>query len=268
MELRITFLDNCNNSLAVIPITHIENMNILHGLQTHRYALHSNLFETIRRFEEDSKRRSQLPLNFEDPFSDSPFSLDDCSLLMPIPTQSYYWFYTEVDGNIKRGIINSKGQILAYANFDDALPMSDDFVILLKNGKFGFANSINQKASDIIYKSLDLQPTLSLNEQRSSKKLAAIATLETNYIDKVGALDENGDIIIPFEYDRIEYHVDKVTVYLFGRQATIPIEDLDPSVPIKLKEDNRIYDDNDPDPWGAKAEMDYIRKNGGDWIDD
>lgn len=27
-------------------------------------------------------------------------------------------------------------------------------------------------------------------------------------------------------------------------------------------------EDYDPDPWGANAEMDYIRNNGGDWIDD
>lgn len=245
-------------------------MNMLHGLRTHRYALHSNLFATIHNFHEDFERRRSQHFNFENPFEDSPFSLEDCELLMPSPTQSFFYFYTCVDEKETKGIMNSKGEILAYANFDEAMVMSDNFVMLTKDGTYGFVNSINQKASDICYKFIDLQPSLSMNEQDADVKLVAIAKVEKNHFTRVGALDENGNILIPFEYDEIRYNVKSVTVRRFGDTATIPIKNLDPTKPITLQSSDDDFPSNeyDPDPWGAKAEMDYIRNNGGDWIDD
>lgn len=49
------------------------------------------------------------------------------------------------------------------------------------------------------------------------------------------------------------------------------IKERERQIVIKKEEDRQNMLDQDyydPDPWGAKSEMDYIRNNGGDWIDD
>ena len=259
MNLRLAIYDDSSNPLANLKICQIKPMTKLRGIGG-RLALHSTLFDSI----EANKREC------EEHLGDFNFYNPNCELFIPNMQDEFFYFYCDDNGTLRLGIIKIEGNINAYSNFDDALILSDDFILLKKDNKYGFINALKTSTSLIEYKKLDLQPTLTMAKQGSLLGLASIATKTIGFNDYQGALDEFGNILIPFEYTRIEYHVTYVTVYKFGDNARIPISELSPTKSIQLTP--TTPDDNcepyDPDPWGAKSEMDYIRNNGGDWIDD
>lgn len=259
MDLRLTIYDDSSNALANLKICQIKPMTKLRGIGG-RLALHSTLFDSI----EANKKEC------EEHLGDFNFYNPNCELYIPSMQDEFYYFFCDDNGTLKRGIIKKDGNIIAYSNFDEALILSDSFILLKKSNNYGFINAVKSSTSRIEYKKVDLQPTLSLGEQDSSLGLAAVAikTIENN--DYYGALDEFGNILIPFEYTRIEFYGKYVMVYKFGDKAKVPISELNPNKSIQLIPSNPEddYEPYDPDPWGANSEMDYIRNNGGDWIDD
>lgn len=76
------------------------------------------------------------------------------------------------------------------------------------------------------------------------------------------------NILIPFEYTRIEYNSNYVIVEKYGDKAQIPISELSPNKPIELTSSPDYDEPYDPNPWDAKSELKHIRENGGDWIFD
>ena len=259
MDLRLTIYDDCSNALANLKISQIKPMIKLSGIGG-RLALHSTLFNGI----EANKKEC------EEHLGDFNFYNPNCELYIPNMQDEFYYFYCNDNGTLRRGIIKKDGNIIAYSNFDDALILTDSFILLKKDNNYGFINADKLSTSPIEYKSLDLQPTLSMDKQDSSLRLAAVATKTIGYNDFYGALDEFGNVLVPFEYTRIEYHVKYVIVYKLGDKAKVPISELNPNKSIQLIPSNPEddFEPFDPDPWGANSEMDYIRNNGGDWIDD
>lgn len=225
-----------------------------------RLALHSSLFDRVAANKKEC----------EEHIGDFDFYNPDCELFIPYIQDKFFYFYCEVDGVLHRGIFKNDGQVLAYSNFDDAIILSDDFILVKKDNYVGFINASNLFSSPIEYASLDLEPSKSLNLQNSSKRLAAIGKKLIGDSYFFGALDEFGNILIPFEYTHIEYKINHVLVYQIGKQAKVPIAELNPKKEIILTPTNQEldYDNYDSDVWGMDSEMDYIRNNGGDWIDD
>lgn len=259
MDFRLNIFDDNSNPLANLKICQIKPMSKIQGIGG-RLALLSSLFDKIEANKKECKEH----------IGDFNYYNPDCELFMPYIQDEFFYFSCDDNGTQRRGILKKDGKIIAYSNFDDALILSNEFILIMKDKKYGFINVTKLSTSLIDYKSLDLQPTQTLDKQDAPLRLAALATKTIGNNDYHGALDEFGNVLIPFEYTRIEYHVTYVMVYKFGDKAKVPISKLTPMHQIQLTpsspEDD--YEPYDPDPWGANSEIDYIRNNGGDWIDD
>lgn len=124
----------------------------------------------------------------------------------------------------------------------------------ISKGKWGYIDILGNKIIPCMY---DQAETITNN--------FAIVKKGNNW----GIVKLDNTELIPFEYKSINIFDKKIHCYINEYEYYI----------FNLKgekigngedfPDENYYDEPyDPDPWGANAELDYIRNNGGDWIDD
>ena len=258
MNLNVTIYDSKNDTVSILPISKIEPLRIFSGVLNKRLALGSNVFVAYKKYIQSFKD------TFDNPFEGTP--INDNFLF--VNDVNFFIFETTTGDIVKKGIIDNHGKVLVFDSFDNAMPMSEDFILLEYKGLYGFVNCRTAETSAIEYESINMQPILSIDEQDAEIKLAAIVSKTINYLNRKGALSQHGKILLPLKYDWIEYKGNNVEIRQFSQFATVPIADLGNSLDFQFSEKHQVREDFDPDPWGAKAEMDYIRQNGGDWIDD
>lgn len=284
MDFNFNLCDRRGDKLLFVPIVRIENMEMFKAVSLRSVLLNSYIFKLIDEFKEDIHKAEQNKLEHScviggyldnyNPHEDDCIIERNTMLLEKEPVKSFFYFYTSMDGSEQKGIIDTTGHILAYSNFDDAIVLNEDFVILRKGNLFGFANGKYHICTEIKYSSLDLEPISNTNPNKVVD-LAAIASLKIDSDIFEGILNSQGNVILPFNYDKVKLRYERVSLSKDGRSNTIPLIRLKLNpLKIELKDGLRWFDDDtdsecyDLDPWGAKAEMDYIRNNGGDWIDD
>lgn len=284
MDFNINLCDGRKDKLLFVPIVRLENMEMFKAISLKCVLFNSYIFKLIEEFKERIKKAEQNKLehscalggylNNYNPQEDDSIIERNTLFLEKEPVKSFFYFYTSADGLEQKGIVDASGHILAYSNFDDAIVLNEDFIILRKGDLFGFANGKYHICTEIKYSSLDLEPIHNTNPNKVVD-LAAIASLRIDSNNFEGILNSQGNVILPFNYDKVKLRYERVSLSKDGRSNTVPLIrlKLDP-LKIELKEGLRWFDDDkdsdcyDSDSWDSKSEMDYIRNNGGDWIDD
>lgn len=221
-------------------------------------ALISSQFEYISNFKKKINEHKK-----EDPL----YCSRDEELYEPKYNFDFFFIYILENESIKKGIINRKGDILAFDNFDEAILFPKSFIVLKKANKYGFINGMTSTSTKIEYKKLDFSPLRLFDYQLDIHKFAVIACIEFGWEDCYGVLDCEGNTIVPLIYDEVKISRSSLYVRIKEQEADIKLNQINPDKQIELhpcRIKNRFPHVEDFDD----GEMAYIRNNGGDWIDD
>ncbi len=173
------------------------------------------------------------------------------------------------DNTIERraGITNDKGIILCYADFHDAFFLNENYLALQYYTDFGLINLQTYERTPIIFSSINMEiANLHSTNNFGDNKPIAIVSIQGRY----GVINKRLKPIVPLEFDSISYHETYGIIFTKnGWQASTAITNIHNYNNLKFRKINpRSYNVNIGFTSDDAEELDYIRKNGGDWIDD
>lgn len=109
--------------------------------------------------------------------------------------------------------INTKGELIDLSEYESARPISKDLFRVNKKGKCGVVNKNGQIKIPIIYDGVQVDSYLSKGDKKIIEVCNNCRQIETggsgDYIwdyyigGKHGLVEENGDVIVPLEYEKI-----------------------------------------------------------------
>lgn len=178
-------------------------------------------------------------------------------------------FLFVTDDGIERraGIADKKGVVLSYGDFHDALFLNENYLVLQYYTDFGLINLTTNERTPIIFSTINMEfANIHQTEYLGNYRPIAIVSIQGRF----GILDNRLRPIVPLEFDSISYHPSYgITLTRSGWQASTAITNIHNYDSLQFRKIRpRSYSVNIGFTSDDAEELDYILKNGGDWIDD
>lgn len=165
-------------------------------------------------------------------------------------------------------IVNtSNGIMITIPNLTYLGRVSEGYVRVCKEGELEWHGN-TPKVKNAKWGLCDLFGNFVIKCQYENMKSLSHGLIPAKLNDKWGIIKLDNSILIPFQFVRV--NIEDNNIHCYSDEYNYDIFDFN-GKQIGNGEDEQednYYEPNEPDPWGAKSELDYIRKNGGDWIDD
>lgn len=127
---------------------------------------------------------------------------------------SLFFVSREAEGTKKSGIINRSGQVVIPLKYDKLKEIGDGYYLVEEAGKFGVVTLSNEIVVPLKYSKLDIIP-LQYSWNSASHGIhdydMLVAEQETGDGIRYGAVNLNGEVKIPFEFESLkaEYYMDQ-----------------------------------------------------------
>lgn len=185
-----------------------------HGLQSGNYYY-------------DEKSKQVMQIGYAD---DGPGSYSYVDIL-PFPlarvrTFDYIWNSPNWDKskNISEtyGIINKAGELVVEPKYDNVIAYDSTFLPVQINGDWGYVNAMGEEVIPCEYQGIIQAGTWLLPYPVINDKYVILKDKE----NKMGVMDIQGRVIVPFEYDLIgAYYEGKVVVFKKGEKRYLELEE-------------------------------------------
>lgn len=186
----------------------------------------------------------------------------------PSPNESGLFLFNTEDATERRvGIVNKSGVVLSYGDFHDVKFLNENYLALQHYTDFGLINLATYERTPIIFSTINMEfANIHQTDCLGDYRPIAIVSIQGHF----GILDSRLRPIVPLEFDSISYHPSYgITLTRRGWQASTAITNIHNYASLKFKKIRpRSNSVNIGFTSDDAEELDYILKNGGDWVDD